>query len=97
MLEPGPALRALPECNQDVVVSGCTDVAEVVLATDLHAGNVLQAERQPWLVIDPKPFVGDPAFDATPLWLRRVGLGSMRMQNPNQNANRNPRRSNDGQ
>jgi streptomycin 6-kinase len=38
---------------------------EVLLATDLHAGNVLQAEREPWLVIDPKPFVGDPAYDAT--------------------------------
>ena len=37
----------------------------VLLATDLHAGNVLQAERAPWLVIDPKPFVGDPAYDAT--------------------------------
>ena len=39
--------------------------AEVLLATDLHAGNVLRAEREPWLVIDPKPFVGDPAYDAT--------------------------------
>ncbi len=38
---------------------------EVLLATDLHAGNVLESEREPWLVIDPKPFVGDPAFDAT--------------------------------
>jgi streptomycin 6-kinase len=38
---------------------------EVLLATDLHAGNVLQAEREPWLVIDPKPFIGDPAYDAT--------------------------------
>jgi streptomycin 6-kinase len=37
----------------------------VLLATDLHAGNVLQAQREPWLVIDPKPFIGDPAFDAT--------------------------------
>jgi streptomycin 6-kinase len=36
-----------------------------LLATDLHAGNVLRAERAPWLVIDPKPFVGDPAYDAT--------------------------------
>jgi streptomycin 6-kinase len=40
-------------------------VHDVLLATDLHAGNVLSAERQPWLVIDPKPFVGDPAYDAT--------------------------------
>lgn len=38
---------------------------EVLLATDLHAGNVLKAQREPWLVIDPKPFVGDPAYDAT--------------------------------
>jgi len=38
---------------------------EVLLATDLHAGNVLRAARDPWLVIDPKPFVGDPAYDAT--------------------------------
>lgn len=36
-----------------------------LLATDLHAGNVLQSERMPWLVIDPKPFVGDPAYDLT--------------------------------
>ncbi len=36
-----------------------------LLATDLHAGNVLRAGREPWLVIDPKPFVGDPAYDAT--------------------------------
>ena len=38
---------------------------ETLLATDLHAGNVLRARREPWLVIDPKPFVGDPAYDAT--------------------------------
>lgn len=39
--------------------------ANVLLATDLHAGNVLAAQREPWLVIDPKPFVGDSAYDAT--------------------------------
>ncbi len=38
---------------------------DVVLATDLHVGNVLRAHREPWLVIDPKPFVGDPAYDGT--------------------------------
>ena len=42
-----------------------TTTTHVVLATDLHAGNVLRAEREPWLVIDPKPFVGDPAYDGT--------------------------------
>jgi streptomycin 6-kinase len=35
----------------------------VLLCTDLHAGNVLAAQREPWLVIDPKPHVGDPAYD----------------------------------
>jgi streptomycin 6-kinase len=38
---------------------------EVLLHTDLHAGNVLCAQREPWLAIDPRPFVGDPAYDAT--------------------------------
>lgn len=36
----------------------------VLLCTDLHADNVLAAQREPWLVIDPKPYVGDPAYDA---------------------------------
>jgi streptomycin 6-kinase len=38
--------------------------SERLLCTDLHADNVLAAEREPWLVIDPKPFVGDPTYDA---------------------------------
>jgi streptomycin 6-kinase len=38
---------------------------DVLLATDLHAGNVLRAQREEWLAIDPKPFVGDRAYDAT--------------------------------
>jgi streptomycin 6-kinase len=42
-----------------------SSTTDVLLATDLHAGNVLRAQREPWLVIDPKPFVGDPAYDAT--------------------------------
>ena len=42
-----------------------TSPNDVLLATDLHAGNILRAQREPWLVIDPKPFVGDPAYDAT--------------------------------
>jgi streptomycin 6-kinase len=116
--EPGTALRALPEPEQDLVIAGLlrrlwrspsaphpfrplsamtdywinetladvdrwpdvglvreglrlfkelprTARTEVLLATDLHAGNVLRSDREPWLVIDPKPFVGDPAYDAT--------------------------------
>jgi streptomycin 6-kinase len=36
----------------------------VLLATDLHAENILAALREPWLAIDPKPHVGDPTYDA---------------------------------
>ena len=37
----------------------------MLLHTDLHAGNVLAATREPWLAIDPKPYVGDPTYDVT--------------------------------
>ena len=36
----------------------------VLLCTDLHAANILAADREPWLVIDPKPYVGDRTYDA---------------------------------
>ncbi len=45
----------------------------VVLGTDLHAGNILAAEREPWLVIDPKPYVGDPAYDPVQYMLNNPG------------------------
>jgi streptomycin 6-kinase len=37
---------------------------EVVLChQDLHGGNILCAEREPWLAIDPKPIVAERAYD----------------------------------
>ncbi|MCS5485545.1 aminoglycoside phosphotransferase family protein [Curtobacterium flaccumfaciens pv. beticola] len=39
----------------------------VVVHGDANPGNVLAAERSPWLVIDPKPMIGDPAYDLSPL------------------------------
>ena len=38
---------------------------DVLLLTDLHAGNVLSSRRHRWLVIDPKPYVGDRHYDVT--------------------------------
>jgi streptomycin 6-kinase len=35
----------------------------VLLFTDLHPDNVLASDREPWLAIDPKPYVGDPTYD----------------------------------
>jgi streptomycin 6-kinase len=40
---------------------------ELLLHGDLHLGNVLSAEREPWLAIGPKPLVGDREFDVTAL------------------------------
>jgi len=40
-----------------------TAASHVLLCTDLHAGNVLAARREPWLAIDPKPYIGDPTYD----------------------------------
>ena len=38
---------------------------------DLHYFNVLAADREPWLVIDPKPMAGDPHYEVAPmLWNR---------------------------
>jgi streptomycin 6-kinase len=38
---------------------------------DLHYENVLAGDRQPWLVIDPKPMSGDPHYEPAPmLWNR---------------------------
>jgi streptomycin 6-kinase len=36
----------------------------VLLYTDLHPENILAARREPWLAIDPKPYIGDPTYDA---------------------------------
>ena len=35
----------------------------MLLHGDLHHYNILAAERQPWLAIDPKGIVGDPAYE----------------------------------
>lgn len=40
---------------------------QVLLHQDLHAANVLRAEREPWLAIDPKPLVGERAFAVAPI------------------------------
>lgn len=48
-----------------------TDPADRVLHGNLHYGNVLAADRQPWLAISPTPLNGDPHFELAPmLWSR---------------------------
>jgi streptomycin 6-kinase len=56
----------------DEATAACRDLGpaqtdSVVLHQDLHGGNILRARREPWLAIDPKPLVGERAFDAASL------------------------------
>ena len=50
---------------------------QVLLHQDLHADNVLAAEREPWLVIDPKPLTGEREFAVAPI-VRSTELGHSR-------------------
>jgi streptomycin 6-kinase len=50
---------------------------QVLLHQDLHGWNVLAAQREPWLVIDPKPLVGEREFGLAPI-IRSLELGGGR-------------------
>jgi streptomycin 6-kinase len=88
-----PALRALPrdapvphrlvEQTLSLVADlFADDGAGVLLHGDLHYQNVLAADREPWLVIDPKPMRGDPHYEPAPMlwnrWEEAVDTGNLR-------------------
>jgi streptomycin 6-kinase len=52
-----------------------TQGEQVLLHQDLHGENVLAAQREPWLVIDPKPLVGEREFGLAPI-VRSFELGA---------------------
>jgi streptomycin 6-kinase len=65
-------LRELPEQYSGRLLDQALDAIrtlvpiqeELVLChQDLHGGNILRAEREPWLAIDPKPIVAERAYD----------------------------------
>ena len=59
-----PFERALLEAAMDVY--GTVDrSARWLVNQDLHGANVLNAAREPWLVIDPKPLVGERELEAS--------------------------------
>jgi streptomycin 6-kinase len=53
-----------------------------MIHADLHYENVLAADREPWLAIDPKPVSGDPHYEVAPLlwnrWDEVLGSGDVR-------------------
>jgi streptomycin 6-kinase len=58
-----------------------TSAAPVLLHGDLHHGNILAAAREPWLAIDPKGLVGEPAYEVGAL-LRNPMPQLLRWPNP---------------
>lgn len=56
--------RVFPRELIDLAITCLREVADdqgeqVIVNQDLHAENVISATREPWLVIDPKPLVGE--------------------------------------
>ena len=61
-----PFARSLVELALEVFRSADPG-ATALVNQDLHGGNILAAEREAWLVIDPKPLVGERELDAVGL------------------------------
>jgi streptomycin 6-kinase len=59
-----PFERALLELALDVYRT-VDRSASWLVNQDFHGGNVLRATREPWLVIDPKPLVGERELEAS--------------------------------
>lgn len=60
----GPVPRPLVERARSLFAELCATATErVVLHGDLHHDNVLTADREPWLAIDPHGVVGDPGYE----------------------------------
>jgi streptomycin 6-kinase len=66
-----PVPRALLDAALDAAQRWRAESNRLLIDDDLHYGNVLAGEREPWLVIDPKAVVGDPEFGVAPLLWRR--------------------------
>lgn len=71
-LEEGDISRMSPGPLRDAAVALARELVptqgELVLVhQDLHGDNVLAAEREPWLVIDPKPLAAEREFAVAPI------------------------------
>jgi streptomycin 6-kinase len=72
---------------QQAVSLGCDLASDdastgTLIHADLHYENVLAGDREPWLVIDPKPVSGDPHYELAPMlwnrWDEAVASGDLR-------------------
>ena len=66
-----PLSRAFVDAARDAAIQIGPSAGSLLVNYDLHYGNVLAGEREPWLAIDPKVVVGDPEYGlAQLLWTR---------------------------
>src|SRR5262249_34292324 len=56
-------LRLLEEAERLFAELSASMAEPVLLHGDLHHDNILAAQRQPWLAIDPKGLIGEPAYE----------------------------------
>jgi streptomycin 6-kinase len=74
---PGAA-EVRPLVDEALAAAGkllASEPEQLLLHGDFHHGNVLAAERSPWLAIDPKPLVGERAYDLA--WLAQDRLETL--------------------
>jgi streptomycin 6-kinase len=68
LLEPTDLDHPLSRRALDAALATIQDLGrkqpDTMVHGDLHFGNVVRAQREPWLVVDPKGLAGDLAFDA---------------------------------
>ncbi|MBW8800495.1 MAG: phosphotransferase [Streptomyces sp.] len=70
--------HALPPRALDAAVATARELGpaqpDTLVHGDLHARNILRADREPWLAVDPKGCAGDPAYDGGTLLKSRANL-----------------------
>ncbi|MBE1581796.1 aminoglycoside phosphotransferase family protein [Nonomuraea angiospora] len=68
--------HALPRHVVDAAVATVRELGplqpDLLIHGDLHPRNILRADREPWLAVDPKGHAGDPAYDGGTLLKSRA-------------------------
>ena len=69
----GPLPGALVEQAESLFTELLASSSEpVLLHGELHHDNIVRADRQPWLALDPKGLVGEPAYEVGALLRNRL-------------------------
>jgi streptomycin 6-kinase len=78
----GPFPPAIFDKAEKLYAELSASMAEpVLLHGDLHQDNILSAEREPWLAVDPKGVIGEPVFETGAL-LRNFWPDILSIPNP---------------